>query len=86
LVPRVGGGAVASGASIARGTAAGSRCRLGELRGVIGPERLAPIGQVSGTVWQTGGRSMQPITTMMPVKQYGHWRNDVPVRALYRPR
>jgi hypothetical protein len=45
----VGGGAVASGASIARVTAAGSRRRPGELCGVMGPERLLPIGQVSGT-------------------------------------
>ena len=82
----VGGGAVASGASIARVTAAGCHLRPGELCGVMGPERLVPIGQVSGTVWPTRGRSMQPITTMMPVKQYGHWRNDIPVRASYRSR
>jgi hypothetical protein len=46
----VGGGAVASGASIERVTAAGSRCGPGELCGVMGLERLVPIGQVSGTV------------------------------------
>ena len=82
----VGGGAIASGASIGRVTAAGSRRRPGELCGVMRPERLVPIGQVSGTVWQTRGRSMQLITTIMPVKQYGHWRNDIPVRASYRSR
>jgi hypothetical protein len=45
---------IASGASMARVTAAGSRCRPGELCGVMGPERLVPIGQVSGTVWRCG--------------------------------
>jgi hypothetical protein len=81
-----GGGAVGSGVSIGRVTAAGSRRRPGELCGVMRPERLLPIGQVSGTVWQTGGRSMQEITTIIPVKQYGHWRNDILVRAWYRSR
>ena len=82
----VGGGAVASDASIEGGTAAGSRRRPGELCGAMGRERLVPIDQVSGTVWQTRGRSMQLITTITPVKQYGHWRNDIPVRASYRSR
>ena len=80
----MGDGPVASGASITRLTAAGSRRRPGELCGDMGRERLVPIGQVSGTVWQPRGRSMQPITAMMPVKQYGHWRNDIPVRVSYR--
>jgi hypothetical protein len=34
---------------------------------------------VSGTGRQTSGRAMQPITTMMPVRQCGHSRNDCPV-------
>jgi hypothetical protein len=34
---------------------------------------------VSGTDWQILARSMQPITTMMPVWQWGHSRNECPV-------
>jgi hypothetical protein len=34
---------------------------------------------VSGTGRQISGRAMQPITTMMPVRQCGHSRNDCPV-------
>ena len=33
------------------------------------------------TGWQTVGRAMQPITTMMPVWQCGHARKDRPVSA-----
>ena len=41
---------------------------------------------VSGTGWQTLGRAMQSITTMMPVWQCGHSRNDCPVSASNRSR
>jgi hypothetical protein len=48
---------------------------------------------VSGTGWQTlgdrareGGRAMQSITTMVPVWQCGHSRNDCPVNASKRSR
>jgi len=34
---------------------------------------------VSGTDWQILARSMQPITTMMPVWQWEHSRNECPV-------
>ena len=45
------------------------------------------LGQdVSGTGWQTLGRAMQSITTMMPVWQCGHVRNDCPVSASKRSR
>ena len=36
---------------------------------------------VSGAGWQTVGRAMQSITTMVPVWQCGHCRNDCPVSA-----
>ena len=80
----MGAAAVASGASITRFTVAGSRRRPGELCGVMGRARPVPIGQVSGTVWQPRGRSKQPITTMMPIRQHGHCRNEIPVRVSYR--
>ena len=34
-----------------------------------------PVGdhEVSGIDWQMPGRAMQPITTIMPVRQCGHW-------------
>jgi hypothetical protein len=41
---------------------------------------------VSGTGWQTLGRAMQSITTMVPVWQCGHSRNDCPVNASKRSR
>ena len=41
---------------------------------------------VSGTGWQTPDRAMQSITTMMPVWQCGHSRNDRPVSASKRSR
>ena len=41
---------------------------------------------VSGTGWQTLGRAMQPTTTMTPVWQCGHSRNDCPVNASKRSR
>jgi hypothetical protein len=41
---------------------------------------------VSGTGWQTLGRAMQSITTMVPVWQCGHARNDWPVSASNRSR
>jgi hypothetical protein len=41
---------------------------------------------VSGTGWQTLGRMIQSITTMMPVWQCGHARNDCPVNASKRSR
>jgi len=41
---------------------------------------------VSGTGRQTFGLSMQSITTMMPVWQCGHARNDRPVSASKRSR
>ena len=39
--------------------------------------------EVSGTGWQSRGGLMHSITTMMPARQRGHWRNDRPVRASY---
>ena len=36
---------------------------------------------VSGLGRQTLVLGMQSITTMMPVRQFGHWRNDFPVSA-----
>ena len=41
---------------------------------------------VFGTAWQTLGRAMQSTTTMMPVWQCGHSRNDCPVSASKRSR
>ena len=41
---------------------------------------------VSGTGWQILGRAMQSITTMVPVWQCGHSRNDRPVSASNRSR
>jgi hypothetical protein len=41
---------------------------------------------VSGMGRQTSGRAMQSITTMMPVRQCGHWRNDCPVITSQRSR
>ena len=41
---------------------------------------------VSGTGWQTVNRAMQSITTMTPVRQCGHSRNDRPVNASKRSR
>lgn len=41
---------------------------------------------VFGTGWQIVGRAMQSITTMMPVWQCGHSRNDRPVSASQRSR
>ncbi len=42
-----------------------------------------PVGahDVSGSDWQILARAMQPITTMMPVWQCGHSRNECPVSA-----
>ena len=45
-----------------------------------------PGHDVSGTGWQILGRAMQSITTMMPVWQCGHSRNDCPVSASKRSR
>ena len=45
-----------------------------------------PGHDVSGTGWQTLGRAMQSITTMMPVWQCGHSRSDCPVSASKRSR
>jgi hypothetical protein len=45
-----------------------------------------PGHDVSGTGWQILGRAMQSITTMMPVWQCGHSRNDFPVSAARRSR
>jgi hypothetical protein len=39
---------------------------------------------VSGIGWQTVGRTMQPITTMVPVWQHGHARRERPVSASKR--
>jgi hypothetical protein len=41
---------------------------------------------VFGTGWQIPGRAMQPVTTMTPVWQCGHSRNDRPVSASNRSR
>jgi hypothetical protein len=49
--------------------------------------RLRAVGKpisghdVSGPASQTVGRAMQPITTIMPLLQCGHWRRDRPVSA-----
>ena len=54
--------------------------------------RLCPVGtpipghDVSGTGRQTLGGAMQSVTTMMPVRQCGHSRNDCPVNASKRSR
>ena len=45
-----------------------------------------PDHDVSGAGWQILGRAMQSITTMMPVWQCGHTRNDWPVNASKRSR
>src|SRR5271166_4526804 len=42
---------------------------------------LIPGHDVSGTGWQTVGRAMQSITTMVPIWQCGHSRRDCPVSA-----
>jgi hypothetical protein len=41
---------------------------------------------VSETAWQTVNRAIESITTMMPVRQCGHSRNDRPVSASKRSR
>jgi hypothetical protein len=41
---------------------------------------------VSGIGWQTVNRAIESITTMTPVRQYGHSRNDRPVNAAKRSR
>jgi hypothetical protein len=41
---------------------------------------------VSGIGWQTVNRAIESITTMMPVRQCGHSRNDRPVSASKRSR
>jgi hypothetical protein len=41
---------------------------------------------VLGIGWQTVGRAMQPITTMMPVRQCGHSYTEHPVSASKRSR
>jgi hypothetical protein len=48
--------------------------------------RLILGHDVSRTGWQIMGRAMQSITTMMPVWQCGHSRNDWPVSASKRSR
>jgi hypothetical protein len=45
-----------------------------------------PDHDVSGVGWQILGRAMQSITTMVPVWQCGHTRNDWPVSASNRSR
>ena len=47
---------------------------------------LIPGHDVSGTGWQILGRAMQSITTMVPMWQCGHTRNDCPVSASKRSR
>jgi len=47
---------------------------------------LIPGHDVFGTGWQILGRAMQSITTMVPVRQCGHTRNDRPVSASKRSR
>ena len=49
-------------------------------------ETPIPDHDVSGTGWQTLGRAKQSITTMIPVWQCGHSRNDSPVSASNRSR
>src|SRR5271157_673689 len=41
---------------------------------------------VSGTAWQTLGLAIQSTTTMIPVWQCGHSRNDCPISASNRSR
>jgi hypothetical protein len=41
---------------------------------------------VSGIAWQTVNRAMEAITTITPVRQCGHSRNDRPVSASKRSR
>jgi hypothetical protein len=56
---------------------------------VVRPHTVgAPIPghDVSGTDWQTLGGAMQSITTIVPVWQRGHARNDSPVNASKRSR
>jgi hypothetical protein len=57
-------------------------CRAIGLRAVGTPVR----GHVSGTGWQIFDAAIQSITTMMPVWQCGHSRNDWPVSASTRSR
>jgi hypothetical protein len=72
-----------------------------DVRGRFGASVVTPFGwavrfcgvgtliaghDVSGIGWQNLGRAMQSITTMVPVWQCGHSRNDCPVRASKRSR
>jgi len=45
-----------------------------------------PDHDVSGTNWRTRGRVTLSITTMMPVRQWGHSHKDRPVSASKRSR
>jgi hypothetical protein len=47
---------------------------------------LIPSHDVSGTAKRSVGRAMHSTTTMIPVWQCGHSRNDCPVSASNRPR
>ena len=67
-----------------RGTSVATPIR----RALRGQAAGAPVldHDVSGAGWQIFGRAMQSITTMMPVWQCGHVRNDWPVNASNRSR
>ncbi len=67
-----------------RGTSVATPIR----RALRGQAAGAPVldHDVSGAGWQIFGRAMQSITTMMPVWQCGHARNDWPVNASNRSR
>ena len=83
------------GFRVARGGCAGPLRRAPARRRPRRPERPGPdlaggpalrdveasdwAHDVSGTDWQILALSMQPITTMMPVWQCGHSRNECPV-------
>ena len=74
-----------SGAPVAVAAQA-SPSRPGGQFGFVRSGSPIPGHDVSGTGWQTLGRAMQSITTMMPVWQCGHSRNDCPVSASKRSR
>ena len=58
-----------------------SRPRSGGRFGFARFGRSVGAHDVSGSDWQILARAMQPITTMMPVWQCGHSRNECPVSA-----
>jgi hypothetical protein len=68
-----------------RGPSVGAPIRPAVRLCAVGPS--IPGHDVSGTGWHVMGcRAMQSITTMVPVWQRGHSRNDRPVSASKRSR